>query len=106
MGFGSLDFTLPGRRSGHQGPEQGGGSPSYFVDGPIERSLVCSRWFDKPGDLPYKLQGSHPDLLAGCRKLEIIQSLDIPTHFTHLASSDRTRPQRARGIITPTRHTG
>ena len=81
MGFGSLDLAVPGRSGGHEGAEQGGGSPSYFIDGPVERFVVRGRWFDRPGDLPYELQGRHADFLAGRRRFEIIQSLDIPTHL-------------------------
>jgi hypothetical protein len=55
MGFGSFDLAVPGRSGGHEGAEQGGGSPSYFVDGPVECFPVHGRWFDKSGDLPYEL---------------------------------------------------
>ena len=92
MGFGSLDLTVPGRRGGHQGGEQGRDSLSYFVDGSIERFLVRGRWCGKPADLPYELQGCRPDFLARRRRFEIIQSLDIPTHVAHLPSSDTGRP--------------
>ena len=92
MGFRSLDLTFPGRCGGHQGIEQVRGNPSYFVDGPIKCFLVRGRWFDKPGDLPYELQGRHSDFLAGRRRFKIIQSLDIPAHFIHLNSSDNDYP--------------
>ena len=93
MGFGGLDLTVPGRRGGHQGAEQGGGSLSYFVNGPIERFPVRGRWCGKPANLPYELQGRHPDFLVGRRRFEIKQSFDIPTHFAHLPSSDSDRPR-------------
>jgi len=88
VGFGDLDLTVPGRRGGHQGTEQGGGSRSYFVNGPIECFPVRSRWCGKPANLPYELKGRHPDLPAGRRRFEIKQSLDISTHFVHLSSSN------------------
>lgn len=80
MGFGCLDLTVPGRRLGHQGGEEGGRSPSDFIDGSIEGFSVCGRWFGKSTDLPYELQGCHPDLFIGRRGFEIIQGLDIPAH--------------------------
>jgi hypothetical protein len=84
VGFGSLDPTVTGRRGGHQGAEQGGGSLSYFVNGPIERFPVRGRWCGEPANLPYELQGRHPDFLASRRRFEIKQSLDIPIHFARL----------------------
>ena len=92
MGFGGLDLTGSGRPGGHQGGEQGRDSLSYFVDGSIERFLVRGRWCGKPADLPYELQGCRPDFLVGRPRFEIIQGLDIPTHFAHLPSSDSERP--------------
>ena len=88
VGFGSLDLTVPGRRGGHQGTEQDGGSLNYFVNGPIERFPVRGRWCGKSANLPYELQGRHPDLHVGRRGFEIKQSLDIPTYFVHLTSSN------------------
>lgn len=92
VGFGGLDLTGSGRPGGHQGGEQGRDNLSYFVDGSIERFLVRGRWCGKPADLPYELQGRRPDFLARHRRFEIIQGLDIPTHFAHLPPSDTGRP--------------
>jgi hypothetical protein len=91
MGLGSLSLTVPGRRSCHQRAQQGGGNPGYFVDSPIECFLVCGRWFDKSSDLPYELQGRHPDFVARRRRFKIIKGLNVPAHFFHLASLDSFR---------------
>jgi hypothetical protein len=99
MSVACLGLTIPGRRGGDQGVEKGGGSPGYFVDGSMERFPVHARWIDKASDLSYELQGRHPDFLAGRRRFEIIECLDIPTHFTNLASSDSERSHNC--IISP-----
>jgi hypothetical protein len=48
VGFGRLQFAIPGRSSGHERAEQFGGCLRDFVDRTIKGLFVHSRWFTNP----------------------------------------------------------
>jgi len=79
-GLGGFDLPILRWRGRHQLVEQAHRDVGDRIDRPVESVGVGLRRLGAPADLPHVLQRRTAHLVAGCRRVEVVQRADIPAH--------------------------